>query len=72
MEDQIAVVFRGGPFDGRLDSIPAVRQPRYFDTPDGGWALYALTSDRVGERTVLLFQHGSEVTLPEPTSCTRS
>jgi hypothetical protein len=72
MENQIAVVFRGGPFAGRLDTIAAVSQPRYFDTPDGGWALYALTTEREGDRAVLVFQHGSEIIVPEPTTLTHA
>ena len=60
MEDQIAVVFRGGPFAGRLDTLPASGQPRYFDTRDGGWALYSLSQEREGARQVLIYQHGSD------------
>ena len=61
METDIAVVFHGGPFAGRLDTIPAANQPRYIDTVDGGWALYTLTDEHEGDRRVLTFQHGSEV-----------
>jgi hypothetical protein len=59
MDSDIAAVFRGGPFDGRLDTIPATRQPRYFDTRDGGWVLYVLTDDDEGGRRVLRYEHGS-------------
>jgi hypothetical protein len=64
MEDQLAVVFRGGPFAGRLDTLPSSGQPRYFDTRDGGWALYSLTSEYVGDRRVLQYQHGSDDAAP--------
>jgi hypothetical protein len=64
MEDQLAVVFRGGPFAGRVDTLPTSGQPRYFDTRDGGWALYSLTKDYVGERRVLQYQHGSDDAVP--------
>lgn len=61
MDGDLAAVFRGGPFDGRLDTIIATRQPRYLDTRDGGWALYVLTDEWEGGRVVLRYEHGSEV-----------
>lgn len=60
MDGDIAAVFRGGPFDGRLDTLPPISQPRYFDTRDGGWVLYVTTAETEGERTVLRYEHGSE------------
>ena len=60
MDSDLVAVFRGGPFDGRLDTIPGTRQPRYFDTRDGGWVLYVLTDDVEGDRRVLRYEHGSE------------
>jgi hypothetical protein len=60
LKDDIAAVFHGGPFAGRVDTIPFTPQPRYFDTVDGGWALYALTPEVDGGRRVLRYQHGSD------------
>jgi hypothetical protein len=60
MDDPIAVVFRGGPFDGRLDAVPLVSQPRYLDTDGGGWALYALTEEQEGDLRICRYRHGSE------------
>ena len=61
MDDDIPTVLRGGPLDGRLDTVPAARRPRYFDTLDGGWAVYVLTDEVEGGRRVLRYEHGSEV-----------
>jgi hypothetical protein len=60
MDGDLAAVFRGGPFDGRLDTVQATPQPRYFDTRDGGWVLYVLTDDIDSGRRVLRYEHGSE------------
>jgi hypothetical protein len=64
MEDQLAVIFRGGPFAGRVDTLPNSGQPRYVDTRDGGWALYSLTTEYDGGRRVLQYQHGSDDAVP--------
>jgi len=60
MDDHIPAVFRGGPFDGRLDTTPDTRRPRYVDTRDGGWALYVMTEEFEADRRVLRYEHGSE------------
>lgn len=64
VNDEIAVIFRGGPLAGRMDTIPAAAQPRYFDIRDGGWALYSLTTEYDDGRRVLQYQHGSDDASP--------
>jgi hypothetical protein len=64
VDNEIAVVFRGGPLAGRMDTVPAVAQPRYFDIRDGGWALYSLTLEYDAGRRVLQYQHGSDDASP--------
>jgi hypothetical protein len=64
MEEQITVVFRGGPFGGQFDTVPVSEQPRYYDTRDGQWALYSLSDETENDRRVLVYQHGSEDPVP--------